>query len=72
MKELYGTTQGTIPRFLSITQTAATGILPEYALRRLAAQGRLPGIYSGRKFLVNFDRLVEELNNVGGEPLPKL
>lgn len=54
-----------IPTMLSIRETAKTGILPETALRRLAAEGRLPCIYVGRKALVNFDRLVQMLDELG-------
>lgn len=50
---------------LTIRETAKTGILPETALRRLAAEGRLPCIYVGRKALVNFDRLVQMLDELG-------
>ena len=56
-----------IPKMLTIRQTAATGILSEFALRRMAKQGKLPCIYSGKKCLINYDRLVEQLNNLGHE-----
>jgi hypothetical protein len=58
------TTNEQIPKMLTIRETARTGILPETALRRLAAEGRLPCIYVGRKALVNFDALVEQLNGL--------
>lgn len=51
-----------IPQFMTIRQVAATGILPEHFLRKLEKQGRLPCVYSGKKCLVNFTRLVEQLN----------
>lgn len=51
-----------IPQFMTIRQTAATGILPEHLLRRLEKQGLLPCVYSGKKCLINFDKLVEQLN----------
>lgn len=53
---------GNIPEFMSIRETARTGILPEACLRRMAKQGTLPGIYSGVKFLVNYNKLVEQLS----------
>lgn len=59
------TTNEQIPKMLTIRQVAATGLLPETALRRLAAEGRLPCIYVGRKALVNFDALIEQLNGLG-------
>ena len=53
---------GNIPEFMSIRETARTGILPEACLRLMAKQGTLPGIYSGVKFLVNYNKLVEQLS----------
>lgn len=55
-----------LPRMLTIRETARTGILPETALRRLAAEGRLPALKVGNRLLVNFDLLVEQLNALGG------
>lgn len=52
----------TIPKFPTIRQTAKTGILSEHSLRLMVAQGRCPGIYSGNRFLVNYDLLVEQLD----------
>ena len=51
-----------IPRFMTIRQVAATGLLPENLLRAWEKNGRLPCIHSGKKCLINFDRLVEQLN----------
>jgi len=48
-----------IPRLLTIRQTAKAGILPENRLRQMQHQGKLPGIYSGNKFLVNAEMLVQ-------------
>lgn len=54
-----------IPRMLTIRQVAATGLLSETALRRLAAEDRLPALKVGNRLLVNFDLLVEQLNGLG-------
>lgn len=51
-----------IPRFMTIRETAATGILSETHLRRMEKQGTLPGIYTGRTFRVNFNMLVMQLD----------
>ncbi len=51
-----------VPRFMSIREVARTKIASEYALRLWEKQGRLPCIYSGKKCLINFDKLVEQLN----------
>lgn len=49
-------------KFPSIRETARRGPLSEHCLRLMLAQGKLPGVYSGKKFLVNYDRLLEQLN----------
>lgn len=59
-----------VPRFMSIREVAKTGILSEYTLRLMEKQKQLPCVYTGRKCLINFDKLVEQLNNIqsdGGE-----
>ncbi len=57
---------GRIPRMLTIRQVAATGLLPETALRRLAAEDRLPALKVGNRLLINLDLLIEQLNGLGG------
>lgn len=49
-------------KFPSIRETAKRGPLSEHCLRLMLARGELPGVYSGKKFLVNYDRLLEQLN----------
>ena len=51
-----------VPVFKTIRQTAALGILPEYRLRQMVKQGKIPGIYSGTRFLINVTALIEQLN----------
>ena len=51
------------PKFLTIRQNAATGILSEHHLRMMVKQGTLPGIYAGTRFKVNYDLLVKQLNS---------
>ena len=48
--------------FVSIREAARAGILSEYSLRRLEAQGRLPGVYVGPKKPINVPLLREQLN----------
>ena len=52
-----------MPTFRTIRQTAAMGILPEYRLRLMQKQNRLPGIQTGNRFMVHIEELVELLNN---------
>ena len=54
------------PRMLTIRQTAACCPLSEYALRLLLKQGKLPAIFVGTKYLVNVDRLIDQLNGEAG------
>lgn len=58
-----------LPKFLTIRGVAATGLLPENALRTLAKAGRLPCIYVGSRCLVNFTRLVDALNAPPQQPV---
>lgn len=53
--------------FKTIRQTAAQGIAPENLIRRLVAQGKCPGIYSGNRFLVNVEALTEWLDEQSRE-----
>lgn len=52
------------PRMLTIRETARLGILPEAAIRAGVKRGWVPGIYTGNKFLVNVDRLLDFMNGV--------
>lgn len=56
------------PKFMTIRETAATGILSEHHLRVMAKRNELPGIYAGTRFKVNYPLLVEKLNqdSMGG------
>ena len=55
------------PRFMTIRQVAKAGPLSEYTLRSMASRGVLPCIYSGRKCLVNYDLLLDQLWNLSTE-----
>lgn len=46
---------------LTIRQTAKRGPLNECALRRMVAQGVVPGFRHGNRFLVNYALLLEQL-----------
>lgn len=50
------------PKFLSIRETAKAGPLSEYCLRLMQKRGELPGVYSGRKFLINYDAFLEQIS----------
>ena len=54
----------TPPRMLTIRQIAATGLLPEHTLRQMEKQKMLPCFYVGKKCLVNYDRLIEQLQQL--------
>lgn len=57
-----------MPEFKTIRKTAATKGVSEYLIRRLVAQGKCPGIYSGNRFLVNVDALSEQLDAESQQP----
>lgn len=50
---------------MTIRQVAHEGILSEYTLRLMEKQGKLPCIYSGRRCLINYPLLLEQLNTIG-------
>lgn len=51
------------PYMLTIRQVARTGLLTEYALRKLLRKNRLPVIYVGNRALINYTKLCEQLND---------
>lgn len=56
-----------MPTFKTIRQTATLGMLPEYRLRLMVAQGTCPGIRVGSRFLINVDALAEQLDRESRE-----
>lgn len=50
--------------FLTIRQVAKRGVLPEHALRVMSKENRLPQIKIGNKVLINYPKLVEQLQSV--------
>lgn len=55
-----------VPTLMTIPEVAATGLLTEYALRKLQKEGRLPSFRVGNKVLINYEMLLEQLNHLGG------
>lgn len=60
-------TPNSIPRMMTITQIARTGLLPENALRVMVRNGEIPAVYSGSKAFINFDNLCKKLSKLGSE-----
>ena len=55
-----------IPAMLTIEETAKrTGLSYEY-IRKLCKQGEIVFVRTGRKYLINFDRFIDFLNNGEG------
>lgn len=52
--------------FKTIRQTAALGIISEFLIRKMVATGECPGFYSGNRFLVDVDALIEHLREKSG------
>lgn len=49
-------------QYLTIKQTARKGPYSEYRLRKMLRAGELPGFYSGTRFYVNYELLMEQLD----------
>ena len=56
-----------MPTFKTIRQTATLGMLPEYRLRLMVAQGICPGIRVGSRFMINVEALAEQLDRESRE-----
>ena len=46
---------------MTIREIAGTGLMSEHALRIMLKAGKLPAIFIGKKALINYDKLCEEL-----------
>lgn len=46
---------------MTIREIAGTGLMSEHALRMMLKAGKLPAIFIGKKALINYDKLCEEL-----------
>lgn len=53
------------PTMMTIREIARTGLLSEHALRMLLKSGKLPAIHVGKKALINYDKLCEQLAALG-------
>ena len=53
-----------IPKRMTVRQVAATGLLPESAIRRLLREKKIAAVYSGNKAFINFDILCNQLANL--------
>ena len=49
------------PPMMTIREIAGTGLMSEHALRMMLKEGKLPAIFIGKKALINYDKLCEEL-----------
>lgn len=49
------------PTMMTIREIAGTGLISEHALRMMLKAGKLPAIFIGKKALINYDKLCEEL-----------
>ena len=54
----------TPPRMMTIREVAKTGLLAEHTLRQLEKQKMLPCFYVGKKCLINYDKLIEQLQQL--------
>lgn len=49
------------PTMMTIREIARTGLMSEHALRMMLKAGKLPAIFIGKKALINYNKLCEEL-----------
>ena len=49
------------PTMMTIREIAGTGLMSEHALRIMLKAGKLLAIFIGKKALINYDKLCEEL-----------
>ncbi len=52
------------PRMMTVREIARTGLMSEHALRLLLKTGKLPAIFIGKKALINYDRLCDQLQSL--------
>ena len=52
------------PRMMTIREVAKTGLLPEHALRTMEKTGQAPHIQVGSRVLINYDKLIAQLNSL--------
>lgn len=52
------------PTMMTVREIARTGLLSEHALRLMLKAGKLPAIYIGKKALINYDKLCNELQGL--------
>lgn len=52
------------PTMMTIREIAGTGLMSEHALRMMLKAGKLPAIFIGKKALINYDKLCEELQDL--------
>lgn len=50
------------PNMMTVREIARTGLMSEHALRIMLKNGKLPAIYIGKKALINYDKLCEQLS----------
>ncbi len=60
-----------MPNMMTIREIAKTGLLSENALRCLLKEGKLPVVYIGKKALINYSLLCEQLNQLKRTPFNK-
>ena len=53
-----------MPEFKSIREVAKSGLISEHYLRIMVKKGECPGVWSGRKFLINVSALCEKLDRL--------
>jgi hypothetical protein len=63
IEEDFGAAVNDMVMFRTIRQTAANGLLNEHRLRQMHKESRLPGFYSGNRFMVDQIELEKMLHS---------
>ena len=58
------TAEPVIPTMLTIKETAERTNLPEFYIRNLVWENKIPYLKAGKKYLVNLNRFIDYLNAV--------
>ena len=54
----------TPPKLMTVRQIAKTGVISEFALRRMIKEGVVKPIYSGNRALLNFNKVCSTIDSL--------
>ena len=54
--------------FEAARKTAIITGVPEYRIRQMIKEGKVPGFYAGKKYIINVDAFIEALTMMSKQP----